>query len=142
MIGNNPPKLVLLLRERFSAARVERMATEDDSIVWLLPFTVSPPFRLPCCFVAIAGVCPALGDGWMRETTNDSRRAGPVLQDWVSREDLACDLGVTVDTLRRWALRRTGPSFTKAGRRVLYSRQAINDWLQSLEVKTYGGRNK
>lgn len=78
----------------------------------------------------------------MRETTNDSRRAGPVLQDWVSREDLACELGVTVDTLRRWALRRTGPSFTKAGRRVLYSRQAINDWLQSLEVKTYGGRNK
>jgi hypothetical protein len=77
----------------------------------------------------------------MRETTNDSG-AGPVLKDWISREDLARELGVTVDTLRRWALRRVGPSFTKAGRRVLYSRQSVNDWLQSLEVQTYGGKKK
>lgn len=77
----------------------------------------------------------------MRKPTDDTRSM-PVLQDWISREDLARELGVTVDTLRRWALRRTGPSFTKAGRRVLYSRQAINDWLELLEVKTYGGKKK
>ena len=64
----------------------------------------------------------------------ESRAAEPVLADWVSREDLAAELGLKVDTLRRWDLKRIGPAFTKAGRRVLYSREAVNAWLKSRTV--------
>jgi predicted DNA-binding transcriptional regulator AlpA len=32
-------------------------------------------------------------------------------------------------TLERMRLNGTGPRYTKAGRRVIYSRQAIEDWL-------------
>ena len=70
----------------------------------------------------------------MTSATDDSRKTAPVLADWISREELAEELGLKVDTLRRWDLKRIGPAFTKAGRRVLYSREAVNAWLKSRTV--------
>lgn len=73
-------------------------------------------------------------------TKDDSRKPAPVLADWISREDLAAELGLKVDTLRRWDLKRIGPAFTKAGRKVLYSREAVNAWLQSRQINPHGGK--
>lgn len=56
-----------------------------------------------------------------------------ILTGWVSRGDLARELGLTEDTLRRWEDRRVGPTCVRAGRKVLYRRSAIEDWLGAQE---------
>lgn len=60
---------------------------------------------------------------------------GALLQGWISRTDLAQELGVCEETLRRWADARRGPAFVKAGRKILYRRTAVLDWLETQEVR-------
>jgi predicted DNA-binding transcriptional regulator AlpA len=71
----------------------------------------------------------------MRETGSLERSApGGVLTGWISRLDLALELGLTVDTLRRWEARRTGPPCVRAGRKVYYRRTAVEEWLEEQEL--------
>ncbi|MET4102767.1 excisionase family DNA binding protein [Roseovarius sp. MBR-78] len=56
-----------------------------------------------------------------------------LLQGWISRTDLARELGVCEETLRRWADARRGPAFVKAGRKILYRRAAVLEWLETQE---------
>lgn len=42
-------------------------------------------------------------------------------------------LGISTSTLAKWRMAGSGPKFIKAGRRVLYREQDIEDWL-SLSV--------
>ena len=68
---------------------------------------------------------------------------GGLLGGWISRLDLALELGLTVDTLRRWEAQRFGPPCVRAGRKVYYRRDAVHDWLQLQEVpspRRAGGR--
>jgi hypothetical protein len=80
----------------------------------------------------------------MRETGSLERSApGGVLTGWISRLDLALELGLTVDTLRRWEAQRFGPPCVRAGRKVYYRRDAVQDWLQQQELpspRRAGGR--
>ena len=76
------------------------------------------------------------------ETPRRSTAAG-LLGGWISRLDLALELGVTVDTLRRWEALRFGPPCVRAGRKVYYRRDGVHDWLQLQEVpspRRTGGR--
>lgn len=76
------------------------------------------------------------------ETSRRSAAAG-LLGGWISRLDLALELGVTVDTLRRWEALRFGPLCVRAGRKVYYRRDGVHDWLQLQEVpspRRVGGR--
>ena len=57
-----------------------------------------------------------------------------LLRGWISRYDLAQELGLTVDTLGRWEARRFGPPCVRAGRMVLYRRRAVQDWLAAQEM--------
>jgi DNA-binding transcriptional MerR regulator len=57
-----------------------------------------------------------------------------LLSGWISRLDLAVELGLTIDTLRRWEAQRFGPPCVRAGRKVYYRRDAVHDWLQLQEV--------
>ena len=69
--------------------------------------------------------------------------AAELLGGWISRLDLALELGLTVDTLRRWEAQRFGPPCVRAGRKVYYRRDAVQDWLQVQEVpspRRAGGR--
>jgi excisionase family DNA binding protein len=59
--------------------------------------------------------------------------SGALLQGWISRTNLAQELGVCEETLRRWADARRGPAFVKAGRKILYRRSAVLDWLETQE---------
>lgn len=52
---------------------------------------------------------------------------------WISRLDLALELGLSVDTLRRWEAMRTGPPCVRAGRKVYYRRAAVEEWLEEQE---------
>ena len=66
-----------------------------------------------------------------------------LLGGWISRLDLALELGVTVETLRRWEGQRFGPPCVRAGRKVFYRRDGVRDWLQLQEVpvpRRAGGR--
>jgi hypothetical protein len=59
---------------------------------------------------------------------------GTILAGWISRGELARELGLTEDTLRRWEDRRIGPVCVRAGRRVYYRRTAVQDWLAAQEA--------
>jgi hypothetical protein len=63
-----------------------------------------------------------------------------VLDDWMSRDDLAAELLVSVDTLARWEVRRLGPPCVRLGRRVYYRREAVQTWLVSQERPNVRGR--
>jgi len=56
-----------------------------------------------------------------------------LLAEWISRDDLARELNLTADTLGRWEARREGPPCTRMGRRVLYRRASVQDWLRAQE---------
>lgn len=68
--------------------------------------------------------------------TQEMNQSGPnmgLLEDWISRHDLATDLGISVDTLWRWDAKRTGPQCIKLGRKVYYRRSAVRSWLDARE---------
>jgi len=78
--------------------------------------------------------------------TTETPRRSPVaglLGGWISRLDLALELDVTVDTLRRWEALRFGPPCVRVDRKVYYRRDGVHDWLQLQEVpspRRTGGR--
>ena len=57
-----------------------------------------------------------------------------LLGGWISRLDLALELGVTVETLHRWEKLRFGPPCVRAGRKIYYRRDAVQDWLMQQEA--------
>lgn len=56
-----------------------------------------------------------------------------LLDGWMSRAELAAELGICVDTLMRWERRRYGPKCVKAGRKALYKRSTVLTWLDAQE---------
>lgn len=66
----------------------------------------------------------------------------PLLDGWLTRTNVATEIGVSVDTLARWETRRIGPPCVRIGRKVLYRADAFREWLISRERHTLpkGGR--
>ena len=60
-------------------------------------------------------------------------RDGRLLDGWLTRQQLAVEIGVSTDTLQRWETRRVGPPCVRIGRRVFYRAEAFRDWLVSRE---------
>jgi hypothetical protein len=56
-----------------------------------------------------------------------------LLGGWLSRAQVAAEIGVSVDTLQRWETRRIGPPCVRIGRKVLYRAEAFREWLISRE---------
>ena len=56
------------------------------------------------------------------------------LSQYVTREQLASELGVTTRTLDKWAWLRKGPPKVKIGSRCYYSRKGVEKWLESMEA--------
>lgn len=56
------------------------------------------------------------------------------LDDFLTEDQAAARLGVTVTTMRCWAARRKGPARIKAGRKPLYRASAIVEWLNRHET--------
>lgn len=57
-----------------------------------------------------------------------------LMNGWISRLDLALELEVTVETLHRWEKLRFGPPCVRAGRKIYYRRDAVQDWLMQQEA--------
>ncbi len=50
----------------------------------------------------------------------------------MTTEEVARQLRTSPDTVRYWRHTGYGPPGTKVGRRVLYDRMAVQDWLKTL----------
>lgn len=57
----------------------------------------------------------------------------PVLSEYLTDRELAAQLDKSHRTIARWRRLREGPPVTRVGRRVLYRRTAVAEWLKSLE---------
>ncbi|KZK95272.1 MULTISPECIES: helix-turn-helix domain-containing protein [unclassified Pseudovibrio] len=58
-----------------------------------------------------------------------------ILDGWMTRAELAKELGVCVDTLGRWQTMRIGPPCVRTGRRVFYRRASVIEWLKQKEIR-------
>lgn len=65
--------------------------------------------------------------------SQDNTTPGRLLDDWIPRSALAAELGLAADTLARWESRRIGPPCIRIGRRVVYRRAAVQQWLVDQE---------
>lgn len=76
-----------------------------------------------------------------RESVAASQQSTALLQDYVSRDELAQELRVTVRTLDKWAWLRKGPPKVRVGARVYYHRDDVRDFLaeQRRVAKDGGG---
>jgi len=61
-----------------------------------------------------------------------------LLTGWLDRANLARELTLSVDTLQRWETRRVGPPCVRVGRKVLYRKEAVRDWLRDQEARKTG----
>ncbi|SLN77381.1 helix-turn-helix transcriptional regulator [Oceanibacterium hippocampi] len=61
-----------------------------------------------------------------------------LLSDYLSREELAEELGVTVRTIANWQHFRVGPPFCRVGQRVLFLRADVADWIKSTKTEPLG----
>ena len=57
-----------------------------------------------------------------------------LLDGWMTRAELAAALGVTPDTVCRWATEGTGPPYVRIGRKVYYHRDAVRDWIPTRQA--------
>ncbi len=79
---------------------------------------------------------------------NDQRaepaaKSAPLLGGWLTRTQIAAEIGVSVDTLAPWGTLRVGPPCVRIGRKVLYRADAFREWLVSRErgaLPSNGGR--
>lgn len=56
-----------------------------------------------------------------------------VFEDFLEKDEAAEALNVTTRTLDRWYAERIGPARTKIGRRSLYRKSALLEWLKANE---------
>src|SRR5579863_8721478 len=62
------------------------------------------------------------------------------LADYLTPEELAAFLSVNIDTLKKWRCIGKGPSHLKLGRRTLYPKVDVIDWIE--RQKQNGDRTK
>lgn len=58
-----------------------------------------------------------------------------ILDEFLSKQDAAVELGVSTRTLDRWWSERIGPPRARVGRAVFYKRDSIRDWINKNEVQ-------
>lgn len=56
-----------------------------------------------------------------------------LLQDYLTRDQLASELHVTTRTVARWQDQPDGIPYVEMGGRILYRRQSILAWIESRE---------
>lgn len=64
-----------------------------------------------------------------------------VLQDFISRTELARMLHRTVRTLSRWEVERYEPPVTRFGDSIYYRRSSVMAWLERREHRVENPRN-
>ena len=65
----------------------------------------------------------------------DATSADGILQDYLTPEQAATELGITPRTLYRWHQMREGPPRTLIGRTPYYRREGLQKWLRQIETE-------
>lgn len=65
------------------------------------------------------------------ETQPQAYAPRPIMGDYLSRQELADELGLTFRTLELWAHGRKGPPVVIIGRKAHYHRDDIAAWLEA-----------
>ncbi len=76
-----------------------------------------------------------------QQDENQGAAPSSLLDGWLTRADVAAEIGVSVDTLQRWETRRNGPPCVRVGRKVLYRAEAFREWLISRERTPAAGES-
>jgi hypothetical protein len=63
----------------------------------------------------------------------------PILEDFLTRDELASELRRSPRTLDRWDVLGIGPPRTLVGRKILYRRASVQRWLAAQE--NHGRKN-
>ena len=71
------------------------------------------------------------------QAASDSR----ILAEFITRDDVANELGVNPRTLDRWHQLRQGPVRTRIGKRVLYAQQDLRDWITANREVNLGSQH-
>lgn len=58
---------------------------------------------------------------------------GNILSEYLTKTELAAQLHRSIRSVDRWALTGDGPPCIRIGRRTLYRRAAVLEWLRALE---------
>ena len=61
---------------------------------------------------------------------------GRIFDDYYDRDEAAAELDVSPRTLARWHRYREGPPRTVVGRKVLYHKQSLREWVRAHEQST------
>lgn len=69
----------------------------------------------------------------LSETQGHNPQSGSLLDEYMTPAELADELGVCERTIARWHALREGPPRVKMGKRILYHRQAVQNWLKGKE---------
>lgn len=64
--------------------------------------------------------------------------AEPILAEFLTREELACELRRNPRTLDRWDVLGIGPPRTLVGRQIFYRRSSVQRWLVTQESRGHG----
>ena len=67
----------------------------------------------------------------MNNAEHSAAPAAHLLSDYLSKADLAAELGITVRTITRWRMMRTAPPAVKFAGRVMFKRSDVMAWLES-----------
>jgi hypothetical protein len=62
----------------------------------------------------------------------------PLLAEFLTQGEAAAELKICTRTLDRWRRLREGPPITKLGRRVLYRRSSLQEFLRAGERRGHG----
>jgi hypothetical protein len=62
----------------------------------------------------------------------------PILEDFLTKQELAAELGRNMRTLDRWEALGIGPPRTLVGRKILYRRMSVQRWLAAQENHSTG----
>lgn len=58
-----------------------------------------------------------------------------VLTEYFDEDQLAREIDLSKRTLKRWRVERVGPPWTRVGRRVVYRKEAVREWLRQREQR-------
>lgn len=62
--------------------------------------------------------------------TDTAQPIGGVLANYLTRDQLAAELGVTTRTISRWRWERKGPPAHRIAGRVMFKRPDVEAWLE------------
>jgi hypothetical protein len=74
-----------------------------------------------------------LSTGAITVPSGEAPSARPILEGYLTEDQLAAEIGRSPRTIARWRALGEGPPVTRIGRQILYRESSAKAWLESLE---------